>query len=35
MRVKAIAWHPGEGAFPTFTKGTAVTMGEEDTHFLH
>jgi hypothetical protein len=26
MRVKVIAHHPGEGAFPTFAKGTAVTM---------
>ena len=35
MRVKVIARHPGEGTFPTFSKGTAVMMGEEDTHFLH
>jgi len=35
MKVQVIAQHPGEGAFPTFVKGTAVTRGEEDTHFLH
>ena len=35
MRVKVIAPHPGEGAFPTFEKGTVVTMGDECTHFLH
>jgi len=35
MKVKVIALHSGEGAFPTFAKGAAVTMGEEDTHFLH
>jgi len=35
MRVKVIAPHPGEGKFPTFAKGTSVTMGDECTHFLH
>ena len=35
MKVKVIAQHSGEGAFPTFAKGTAVTLGEECTHFLH
>ena len=35
MRVKVIAQHPGEGEFPVFSKGTAVIMGEECTHFLH
>jgi len=25
MKVKVIAPHPGEGAFPTFEKGTVVT----------
>ena len=35
MRVRVIAQHPGEGAFPTFAKGTSVTVGEECTHFLH
>jgi hypothetical protein len=35
LRVKVIAQHPGEGAFPTFAKGTMVTMDEECTHFLH
>ena len=34
-KVKVIAEHPGEGAFPTFAKGTAVTLGEECTRFLH
>ena len=34
MRVKVIAQHPGEGTFPIFAKGTAVTMGDEDTPFL-
>jgi len=35
MKVKVIAKHFGEGAFPTFAKGTAVAFGEECTHFLH
>jgi hypothetical protein len=35
MRVKVIAQHPGEGAFPTFAKGTVVTIGEECVHFQH
>jgi hypothetical protein len=35
MKVKVIENHPGEGSFPTFEKGTNVTMKEEDTHFLH
>ena len=36
MKVKVIQEHPGEGEFPTFEKGTAVAMAQdEDTHFLH
>jgi len=36
MKVKVIRQHPGEGQFPTFSKGTAVTLtDEEDTHYLH
>ena len=35
MTVKVTAQHSGEGAFPTFAKGTAVVLGEECTHFLH
>jgi len=36
MKVKVIQTHPGEGKFPTFTKGTKVTMEiKDDTHFLH
>ena len=34
MNVKVISHHPGEGVFPTFSEGTAVVMGKEDTHFL-
>jgi len=35
MKVRVVAQHLGEGAFPVFAKGTAVKMGEEATHFLH
>ena len=36
MYVKVIQKHLGEGKFPTFKKGTIVTMKQEsDTHFLH
>jgi hypothetical protein len=36
VRVKVIAKHLGEGEFPTFTKGTAVSItGKECSHFLH
>lgn len=36
MKVKVIQEHHGEGQFPTFPKGTTVTLtGEECTHFLH
>jgi hypothetical protein len=35
MKVNVIAQHLGEGAFPTFVKGTPITMGEECSHFLH
>ena len=36
MKVKVIQEHPGEGQFPTFIKGTKVTLtGEECKHFLH
>ena len=36
MQVKVLQEHRGEGQFPSFPKGTAVTLtGEEDTHFLH
>lgn len=35
MKVKVIAQHLGEGAFPVFAKGTAVVMGKECTDFLH
>ena len=35
MKVKVIKKHDGDGAFPTFEKGTAVTMAaEEAPHFL-
>lgn len=34
MKVTVIAQHHGEGAFPTFVKGSTVKMGDEDTHFL-
>ncbi|MCL2200266.1 MAG: SH3 domain-containing protein [Defluviitaleaceae bacterium] len=35
-KVKVLQEHHGEGQFPTFPKGTAVTLtGEECTHFLH
>jgi len=36
VKIKVLQQHNGEGQFPTFPKGTAVTLtGEEDTHFLH
>jgi hypothetical protein len=36
MKVKVIAWHLGEGQFPTFPMGTAVKLtAGQDTHFLH
>ena len=36
MKVKLIVQHDGEGQFPTFLKGTPVTLtGGEDEHFLH
>ncbi len=35
MKVKVITNHPGEGCFPTFSKGTAVALKEKCTHFLH
>jgi hypothetical protein len=36
MKVKVLQQHNGEGQFPAFPKGTAVTLtGGEDAHFLH
>jgi hypothetical protein len=35
IKVKVIARHSGEGEFPTFPKGTNISMGEECTHFRH
>jgi len=35
MKVQVIKKHPGEGVFPTFEKGTKVTMKEVCTHFVH
>ena len=36
MKAKIVQTHLGEGQFPTFSKGTKITLtGEEDTHFLH
>lgn len=35
MMVGAIAEHLGEGSFPTFAAGTAVSMGGACQHFLH
>ena len=36
MKVKIIQTHLGEGQFPTFEKGAAVSLGEEScSHFLH
>ena len=36
VQVKVLQEHHGEGAFPTFPQGAAVTLtGAEDTHFLH
>ena len=36
MKVKVVQCHPGDGAFPTFSKGTAVKItGEECAEFGH
>lgn len=35
MKVKVITKHLWEGRFPTFDKGTRVTMKEACTHYLH
>ena len=35
MKVTVTNDHPGEGQFPTFAKGTPVTMGEECTHYIN
>ena len=35
MKVKVVKNHFGEGQFPTFEKGTKVTLAKECTHFLH
>lgn len=35
MKVKVIKKHLGEGCFPTFYKGTKVTMKEPCMHYLH
>jgi hypothetical protein len=35
MKVRVIQRHEGEGAFPTFKKGTPVVLGEETNHFPH
>ena len=35
MTVKVVRKHLGEGDFPTFMKGTEVTMKDECTHFLN
>jgi len=35
MKVKVMVKHDGYGQFPTFKKGTAVTIKEEDAHFLN
>jgi len=36
MKVKVIQDHPGEGQFPTFSKGTVVSLAEEGCkHFIH
>ena len=35
MKVKVVKEHLGEGSFPTFKKGTKVTMKEECSHYLH
>jgi 2-iminobutanoate/2-iminopropanoate deaminase len=33
MKVKTMKRHLGEGMFPLFAKGTAVELGEENTHY--
>jgi len=35
MKVRVIKEHLGEGIFPTFNKGTTVTIKEKCTHFLN
>ncbi|MCL2368791.1 MAG: SH3 domain-containing protein [Oscillospiraceae bacterium] len=36
LKVQVIEDHPGEGRFPTFLKGTAVTLAaEDDADFRH
>jgi len=35
MKAKVIKKHQGEGDFPTFEKGTKVTVKDECTHFLN
>ncbi len=35
MTAKVIKQHLGEGLFPTFSKGTKVTLKEPCAHFLH
>ena len=35
MRAVVIKKHTGEGIFPTFAKGTSVSMKDECTHFIH
>jgi hypothetical protein len=35
MKVKIIESHTGEGQFPNFKKGTAVTLKEECAGYLH
>ena len=34
MKVKVVKNHFGEGEYPTFEKGSIVTVGEECAHFL-
>ena len=35
MKVKVITQHLGEGIFPTFNKGTIISVGDECSHFLN
>ena len=35
MKVRVVTSHTGEGQFPTFTKGTIVTLKDACSHFLH
>lgn len=35
MKVCVIRKHPGEGDFPTFAKGTSVSLKGECKHYLH